>query len=138
MQKVYLTKKSYMRIYEDDNFFIESEKSEIPWLIIFTKEPYRELGDVPKDLRTTLWCIYDIIEEEMKDYYNPEKINMASFANMLPRVHIHVMARFESDSYFPNPMWGKKLREAKLNLPDEEEFFKRVRKTLDNFDHSVA
>ncbi len=51
---------------------------------------------------------------------------MASFANMLPRVHIHVMARFEEDSYFPNPMWGEKLRDANLNFPDEKEFHKRV------------
>jgi hypothetical protein len=42
------------------------------------------------------------------------------------------MARFEEDSYFPNPMWGEKLRVAKLNLPDEEEFFKRVKKALEN------
>jgi diadenosine tetraphosphate (Ap4A) HIT family hydrolase len=55
---------------------------------------------------------------------------MASFANILPCVHIHVMARFKEDSYFPNPMWGEKVREAKLNLPDEDDFFKRVKKAL--------
>ena len=119
-----------MRIYEESELYIEKEQSEIPWLKIFTKEPYRELGDMPKELRTRLWDVYDTIEHEMRAYYNPKKINMASFANMLPRVHIHVMARFESDSYFPNPMWGEKLREANLNLPDEEEFFKRVKKAL--------
>ena len=122
-----------MYIYENDHFFIEKEKSEIPWLKIFTKYEYKELGDMPKDLRTRLWEIYDIIEKEMKDYYNPKKINMASFANMLPRVHIHVMARFENDGYFPNPMWGEKLRESKLELPDEEEFFKKIKEALKSF-----
>jgi diadenosine tetraphosphate (Ap4A) HIT family hydrolase len=121
-----------MIIYEDNNFFIEKEPSEIPWLKIFTKEPYKELGDVPKDLRSRLWEVYDIIEYEMKNYYNPTKINMASFANMLPRVHIHVMARFKDDSYFPNPMWGEKLRESDLQLPCEEEFYRRVVKALEN------
>ncbi|QFR43873.1 HIT family protein [Sulfurimonas sp. CVO] len=121
-----------MTIYEDNDFFIETEKSEIPWLKIFTKEPYIELGDLPKDLRSRLWEVYDIIEFEMRKYYNPTKINMASFANMLPRVHIHVMARFENDSYFPNPMWGEKLREADLNLPDIEEFYKKVINALIN------
>ncbi|TKI68464.1 HIT family protein [Sulfurimonas crateris] len=119
-----------MTIYEDSELYIEKESSEIPWLKIFTKEPFIELGDMPKELRMRLWEVYDIIEREMREYYKPKKINMASFANMLPRVHIHVMARFESDSYFPNPMWGEKLREAKLNLPDEEEFFKRVKQAL--------
>ena len=119
-------------IYEDENIYIEKEESEIPWLKIFTKEPYKELGDLPKKLRLKLWEIYDIIENEMKKYYNPEKINMASFANMLPRVHLHVMARFENDSYFPNPMWGEKLREAHLDLPDEKKFHERVREVLNN------
>ena len=115
-----------MTIYQDNEIYIQTEKSEIPWLIIFTKEKYKELGDVPKKLRTKLWDTFDIIEKEMKAYYKPKKINMASFANMLPRVHIHVMARFEDDNYFPNPMWGEKLREANLELPNEEDFHKQL------------
>jgi len=113
-------------IYENNHFYIEKEQSEIPWVKIFSKEPYRELGDMPKELRLELWEIYDIVEEEMRSYYKPHKINMASFANILPHVHIHVMARFEEDSYFPNPMWGEKLREAKLELPEEELFYKKL------------
>ncbi|MCD4668496.1 MAG: HIT family protein [Sulfurimonas sp.] len=119
-----------MIIYEDNEIYVETEEAEIPWLKIFTKEPYRELGDVPKELRAKLWDVYDLVEYEMKKYYNPKKINMASFANMLPRVHIHVMARFENDSYFPEPMWGKKMRNSDLTLPDEKEFHKRVSETL--------
>ncbi|MFT7005225.1 MAG: diadenosine tetraphosphate (Ap4A) HIT family hydrolase [Sulfurimonas sp.] len=119
-----------MLIYEDKDIYIEKEESEIPWLKIFTKEPYEELGDVPKELRVRLWEVYDIVEQEMKLYYTPKKINLASFANMLPRVHLHVMARFEQDSYFPNSMWGEKLRESDLKLPDEKEFHKRVFKAL--------
>ncbi|MCK9491163.1 MAG: HIT family protein [Sulfurimonas sp.] len=117
-------------IYEDKDIYIQQEESQIPWLKIFTKEPYKELGDLPKELRVRLWDIYDIVEDEMKSYYKPTKINMASFANMLPRVHIHVMARFEDDSHFPNPMWGEKLREATIELPNEKEFFRRLEKKL--------
>lgn len=126
-------KRAHMIIYEDSDIYIEKEKSEIPWLKIFTKEPYKELGDVPKELRNKLWIVYDAIEDEMKKYYNPKKINMASFANMLPRVHIHVMARFENDSYFPNPMWGEKLREANLILPNENKFFAILKEKFQRF-----
>jgi len=118
-------------IYEDKEFYIEKEESQIPWLKIFTKEPYKELGDLPKELRVRLWDIYDIVESEMKSYYKPTKINMASFANMLPRVHIHVMARFKDDSHYPNTMWGEKLRDASIELPDEKEFYKRLAKALE-------
>ena len=113
-------------IYEDETIYIEVEKSEIPWLKIFTKENYYELSDVPKELRLKLWELYDILELEMIQYYNPKKINMASFANMLPRVHIHIMARFENDSYFPEPMWGVKQRESNLSLPSSEKFYENI------------
>ena len=113
-------------IYENSNFYIEKEPSEIPWLKIFTQTPYKELTDMPYTLREELWRLYGIVEKEMIDYYKPTKINMASFANMLPRVHIHVMARFKDDSYYPNPMWGEKLREGKVHLPDEDKFFKQL------------
>jgi diadenosine tetraphosphate (Ap4A) HIT family hydrolase len=117
-------------IYENAHFYIEKENSEIPWVKIFTKEPYKELSDMPKALRLELWEIYDIVEQQMREYYKPDKINMASFANMLPRVHIHVMARFKQDSYFPNPMWGEKQREASLQLPNEQDFYKKVFEVL--------
>jgi len=113
-------------IYEDKDIYIQKEESQIPWLKIFTKEPYKELGDLPKKLRVRLWDVYDIVEKEMKSYYKPTKINMASFANMLPRVHIHIMARFENDSHYPNTMWGEKLRDTSIELPDKEEFLKRL------------
>lgn len=113
-------------IYENFSLYVQKEEAEIPWLKIFTKEPYKELTDVPKGLRLKLWETYDLIEYEMIQYYKPEKINMASFANILPRVHIHIMARFREDSHYPEPMWGKKQRESNLILPDEAEFHKRV------------
>ena len=121
-------------IYQNSDFYVETEPSTIPWLKIFTKEPFLELTDMPRELREHLWDIYYVIEHEMRLYYRPTKINMASFANMLPRVHIHVMARFENDSHFPNPMWGEQLREGNLELPDSKVFYKRVAEALERLD----
>lgn len=120
-------------IFENHNFYVEKESSQIPWLKVFTQEPYKELSDLSHELRLELWEIVNVIETEMIAYYKPKKINIASFANMLPRVHIHVMARFEDDNYYPQPMWGEKQRDNKLQLPDEEKFLKRVFKTLQQF-----
>ncbi|WP_345993497.1 HIT family protein [Sulfurimonas sp. HSL-1716] len=122
-----------MKIYEDTDFFIETEESEIPWLKIFTQIEYKELSDLPREKRLRLFELYDIVEVEMINYFSPDKINMASFANMLPRVHIHVMARYKNDSYFPNPMWGEKQREAKLDLASFELFYERLQKRLEGF-----
>jgi len=120
-----------MIIYKHTDFYLEVHKSEIPWLKIFTTQVYKELTDVPKPLRNTLYSLMEIIEEEMRSYYQPEKINIAAFGNYLPHVHIHVMARFKEDSYFPEPMWGEKQREAYLKLPSSELFYEGLIKKID-------
>lgn len=119
-----------MIIYKHEDFYIEVHKSEIPWLKIFTTHPYKELTDVPKPLRTTLYEVMERVEEKMREYYQPEKINIAAFGNYLPHLHIHVMARFQQDSYFPEPMWGEKQRDAKLKLPACEPFYQSLNETL--------
>jgi len=119
-----------MIIYKHSDFYIEVHESEIPWLKIFTTEPYKELTDVPKALRRRLYEVMETIEQEMRTYYTPEKINIAAFGNYLPHLHIHVMARFKEDSYFPEPMWGKKQRESELQLPDAQEFYTGLQKEI--------
>ncbi len=115
-----------MKIFKNENIYIEVEKSEIPWLKIFTCKPYKELSDCDDKTRITLFETMLIIEKQMIKYYNPKKVNIAMFGNYLPHMHCHVMARFEEDSYFPEPMWGKKQRNSSLNLPSFELFIKNL------------
>ncbi len=117
-------------IYENKNIRIETEESEIPWLKIFTQNAYKEMSEVPAEIKFEIYYLLDIIEKEMIAYYNPKKINIASFGNYMPHVHWHIMARFEKDSYFPEPMWGSKQREGKLTLPDFDIFCDEVIKAL--------
>ncbi len=121
-----------MIIYKHTDFYIEVHESEIPWLKIFTTQKYKELTDVPKPLRQQLYEVMEIIEEEMRVFYTPEKINIATFGNYLPHVHIHVMARFKEDSYFPEPMWGKKQREGSYVLQKSEKFYLKIKESIES------
>lgn len=117
-------------IFENENIRIEIETSEIPWLKIFTQKQYKEMSEVPKDIRTEIYDLLDIIEKEMISYYNPTKVNIASFGNYVPHVHWHIMARFEEDSFFPEPMWGTKQRSANLDLPCFDTFVEKLQTSL--------
>jgi len=119
-------------LYKNEHMKIEIEESEVPWLKIFTKDPYKEMSEVPSDIKFEIYTLLDIIEKEMLAYYKPKKINIASFGNYMPHVHWHIMARFEEDSFFPEPMWGKKQREAKLSLPPFEIFCDRIKSRITN------
>ena len=117
-------------IYKNNLIKIEIESSEIPWLKIFTIEDIKEFSQCNSEIKQEIFKYLDIIEKEMLDYFKPKKINIASFGNYVPHVHFHIMARFEEDSYFPEPMWGKKQRDANLNLPSFEEFYENLKKKL--------
>ena len=118
------------RIFENDSIYIDIHESEVPWLKVFTKEPYKELSSAPLKVKLQLYSKLDIIEKEMLSYYNPTKINIASFGNYLPHVHFHIMARFEEDSYFPEPMWGMKQRDANLDIKPLKPFIKALKVRL--------
>ena len=115
-----------MRIYEDKFIYIETHDAKIPWLKIFTNIPYKELSEVDEPARGRLFEAAFLIEREMISYFKPEKINWASFGNMLPRVHMHIQARFKDDEFFPEPMWGAKQRDSDMDLPPMEPFLKAL------------
>ena len=118
------------RIYENESIYIQVHESEIPWLEVFTQAPYKELSEAPLKVKLQLYAKIDIIERTMIAYYQPDKINIASFGNYLPHVHFHVMARFKEDACFPEPMWGEKKREGKLKLKSFKTFLKELKLEL--------
>lgn len=115
------------KLFENQWVWIEAEDSEIPWLKIFSQCGSREFSQCDNKTKQEIWRLLDIIEREMLTFYQPEKINVASFANYLPKVHWHIMARFREDSFFPEPMWGTKQREARLDLVPVEIFFQSIK-----------
>lgn len=109
-------------IWQNELVTLEQEQSQVPWLKIFVKRKVKEFSACTTAEKQCIWHLLDVIEKTMLEYYQCDKVNIASFGNMVPQVHWHIMARFENDNYFPNPMWGEKMRETELNLPSFEEF----------------
>ena len=111
-----------MRIWENENFYIEKHDSKLPWLKLFTKFEYKEISDIPFDMKMEMYGLLEDIERSLIEFYNPDKINLASFGNMLQRVHWHIIARFTNDPYFPKTTWEEPVRDFNLNLPNFKEF----------------
>ena len=47
-----------------------------------------------------------VVESALREFLQPTKINLAALGNVVPHLHWHVIARFESDSHFPAPVWA--------------------------------
>ncbi|WP_096020378.1 HIT family protein [Campylobacter lanienae] len=118
-------------IYNDEFIYIEVEPNTLPWVKIFTKGEFKEISHCDDNTRKRLFEAALECEKAMIEFYNPDKINWASFANYLPRVHIHIQARFRDDEFFPESLWGKKQRDSVIRDIKIDEFSKFLNSRLE-------
>lgn len=90
-----------------------------------------EWTDLPPPDRSHLMQCVAKVETVLRQHLSPTKINLASFGNMVPHLHWHVIARFGWDAHWPQPVWGEKQREV-------SEPASRLAVTLDELDAFVS
>jgi diadenosine tetraphosphate (Ap4A) HIT family hydrolase len=76
------------------------------------KAHVKEMTDLLPAERTRVMDVVWQVEQAQRDVMAPEKINLASFGNMTPHVHWHVIPRYLDDAHFPNPSWAVAQRSA--------------------------
>lgn len=77
----------------------------------------REMTDLPPAERDALMRIVFGVEAVVRRLFSPDKINLASFGNMVPHLHWHVIPRWRDDRHFPEPVWGSVQRDGTANRP---------------------
>jgi diadenosine tetraphosphate (Ap4A) HIT family hydrolase len=78
-----------------------------PWLILVPRRAdCREITDLPHAERHRLMDEISQASDALQRDCNPTKINVAALGNMVPQLHIHVIARFAGDPAWPKPVWG--------------------------------
>lgn len=78
----------------------------------------KEMTDLSAADRAYCMAAVFAAETALREVLQPDKINLASFGNMVPHVHWHVIPRFTDDAHFPNAVWGERRRDARRVLPD--------------------
>lgn len=71
-----------------------------------------EMTDLPLLARNDLMAVVFALEAAIRECWQPDKINLASFGNVVPHLHWHVIPRWRDDRFFPEPIWGKPQREV--------------------------
>jgi diadenosine tetraphosphate (Ap4A) HIT family hydrolase len=78
-----------------------------PWLILVPRvENAIELIDLDAAQQTQLMQEIDRASRALQAAVKPHKLNVAALGNMVPQLHVHVIARFEDDIAWPRPVWG--------------------------------
>lgn len=78
-----------------------------PWLVLVpARDDLRDFDDLaPDDLQQASAEIARA-SRALKTVFTPDKINVGALGNMVPQLHIHVIARFADDPAWPQPVWG--------------------------------
>ncbi len=71
-----------------------------------------EMSDLAPAARARLMAVVIATEAALRELMRPDKINLASFGNMVPHLHWHVIPRFRDDRHFPESVWGAPQREG--------------------------
>ena len=90
---------SELRLMDDCNY---------PWLVLVPRVPdVHEIIDLDPMQRRELGDEIDQTSRLLREAFTPFKLNVAALGNLVPQLHVHVIARFEHDPAWPAPVWGR-------------------------------
>jgi diadenosine tetraphosphate (Ap4A) HIT family hydrolase len=90
---------SSLRLMDDSNY---------PWLILVPRVPdARELIDLDEPRQAALLAEVNQVSRVLKQLFRPYKLNIAALGNLVPQLHVHLIARFQDDPAWPAPVWGR-------------------------------
>jgi len=81
--------------------------SRFPWCILVPRlDGLRDLHEVPHAHRDALFNEIERVSVALQQISHPDKMNVAALGNMVPQLHIHVIARHTTDVAWPAPVWS--------------------------------
>ena len=89
------------------------DDARFPWVILVPRiAGARELIDLDEGDQRLLLGEIDHVARALETLLHPDKLNIAALGNVVPQLHVHVIARFTTDAAWPNPVWGRGERMA--------------------------
>lgn len=81
--------------------------SNYPWLILVPRRAgIAEITDLSPPDQAALMAEIARASAALRGLTAPDRINVAALGNMVPQLHVHVIARFNGDPAWPGPVWG--------------------------------
>ena len=78
-----------------------------PWIILVPMVPeVSELFELSSEQQNQYLNESNFLLQEMSALYKADKMNIANLGNMVPQLHIHIVARYQDDDAWPGPIWS--------------------------------
>ena len=80
--------------------------ADYPWLVLVPRRPgISEIADLEEDAALLMREIVGV-SRLLKRVTGCDKINIGAIGNVVPQLHVHIVARNKSDPLWPKPIWG--------------------------------
>jgi len=78
-----------------------------PWLVLVPRRADSlEIIDLDDDQQMQLMSEIAMLARVLKDVTGCHKLNIAAIGNVVPQLHVHLVARRRDDAAWPRPVWG--------------------------------
>ena len=96
------------------------DNSKFPWVILIPKRnKITDISDLNSKDQILLMKEIVHVSKIMKKLFKTSKLNIEKIGNMVPQLHIHIIARSKKDSTWPLSVWvvkGKNYTKAALYI----------------------
>lgn len=93
---------SQLRLYKD---------GDLDWFLLVPRvKGVKDWDDLKASLQMQLTEEINYVCGLLRKYGRPDKINVGSLGNMVPQMHIHIIARKKDDRAWPHAIWGTKSK----------------------------
>jgi len=100
-----------------------------PWVILVPRRPKLiEIIDLEPKERTLLMEEISLVSDVMMKIFSPDKLNVAALGNIVPQLHIHIIARYKSDPAWPNPVFGRDIK--KYDKMDQQKIIETIKNEI--------
>ena len=106
------------------------DNSKFPWVILIPKRnKITDMSDLNSKDQILLMKEIIYVSKIMKKLFKTSKLNVEKIGNMVPQMHIHIIARSKKDSTWPLSVWVVKGKTySKLALKNLIEKLRKVLK----------
>ena len=78
-----------------------------PWLLLVPRHlGANEIVDLEEVEQAQLMTEITRVSRALKEITKCDKLNVAALGNVVPQLHVHIIARRTSDAAWPRPVWG--------------------------------
>ncbi len=78
-----------------------------PWLVLVPRQAgVTEIIDLNAPDRAQLMIEISAVATALKTVTGCDKLNVGAIGNLVPQLHIHIVARRRGDPAWPKPVWG--------------------------------